>query len=67
VANSRSPVITIITDERQLRALVRNSLRSGVAMTRTEERRIEDEFIRRARNQKQLSAKSKPSEVSHDQ
>jgi hypothetical protein len=59
--------ITIVTNERKLRALVRNSLRSGVAMTRYEERAIEDEFIRLARKQEQPKNAPKPAEVPRGQ
>jgi hypothetical protein len=65
VANLNATVLTIIADERKLRALVRNSVRISVAMTRYEERRIEDEFIRLARKQKRPG--SMRSEVSHGQ
>jgi hypothetical protein len=63
VANNS--LITIITDERKLRVLVRKAVREGVAMTRCEERKIEDEFIRLARKQKQPSDAPKPAEVPH--
>jgi len=44
-----NPAITIATDERTLRALVRDSIRAWGAMNRYEERTIEDEFMRRAK------------------
>jgi hypothetical protein len=62
VANNN--LITIITDERKLRALVRKSVRAHVAMTRPEERGIEDEFIRLFRKQEQPKNAPKPAEVS---
>jgi hypothetical protein len=47
--DNTSSVVTFITDERNLRALLRSSIRACCAMTRNEELNIEDEFVRRAR------------------
>ena len=57
--------ITITADERRLRAMVRSSIRAGIAITRHEEQVIEDEFIRLATKQKQQSNGPKSAEVSH--
>lgn len=48
--------ITIVADERKFRALVRNSIRGNVAMTRCEERNIENEFIRLAQKRPPMGA-----------
>jgi hypothetical protein len=43
---SKLAVITLISEEGELRALVRKAVRAGVEMTRHEEETIEQEFIR---------------------
>lgn len=48
MADTTATKITITGTERQLRALVRQAVRAGVAMTPYEEQCIETEFVRLA-------------------